>query len=239
MTDTTPLPARFAVLDIETTGLTSTAVPVEIAVVFLTADGLDIDEIVSFVPHVPAEQLRDASPEALQINRFYERGLFKQTQTVRDSSTQAQSLYKVLDDVTLVGANPAFDRDHLWRWIRRAWDPKPIFGQAQRPPTAPSWAFRMYDVETATMAVLDLDHLPSLAECADLWRVPVADDTRHTALGDALVTVEVFQAIRRFGKPAATTTTVQACGHREPVRYIVEDVDDVDDDHIDPRGVRA
>lgn len=197
---------KFVVLDLETTGLQTCPVPdaravqtiaqpIEIAAVLYDPDG-DVaphGKTVSFVPyHDQRAMLATVEFGALAVNRYFERRLFDVMSNPRETDEQIGQLVQLLDGATIVGANPAFDVAILWPWLRAR-----VFGDLAdvRPP----WSFRLFDVEAATMVAHGLDRVPSLRQCAKLWEVPPPPSNAvHTALGDALVTCEVFHSIRAW-----------------------------------------
>lgn len=205
-------PRRFAVVDTETTALDGPArIPVEIAVILLaesTGGHLDVEEQWSFVPFHTQEQIGRAEPEALTINRYYERCLYKEILPTSQDRALARRLRAELTDATLVAANPAFDAAVLRHWIGGAGLRQPtagetfevsVSGNTLAPAPVAPWRFRLYDVEVATAALHGLTKIPGLSECARLWNVPVDPELAHTALGDALVATEVFRRIVAAG----------------------------------------
>lgn len=192
----TSTPPKYVVLDLETTGLDVwTAEPLEIACVLYDPDGGDLaphGKTLTFVPyHDPREMARTADFGALAVNRYFERRLFDVMSSPGETDKLLGELLELLDGATLVGANPAYDAAVLWPWLRRR-----IHGDVTGPEIRPPWHFRLFDVEAATMVAHDLERIPSLKRAAELWHVPAPPHSSHTALGDALVTCEVFHAIR-------------------------------------------
>lgn len=95
---------HLIVVDTETTGLDPNVhVPVEVAAINVTTG-----EELRFVPYVSRDQLGAADPRAMQINRYYERGLFAQACPFRETKDW-DSLWAMLRGNTLAGANPRFD----------------------------------------------------------------------------------------------------------------------------------
>ena len=176
---------HLIVVDTETTGLDPNVhVPVEVAAINVTTG-----EELRFVPYVSRDQLGAADPRAMQINRYYERGLFAQACPFRETKDW-DSLWAMLRGNTLAGANPRFDAAMLVAG----------YASAQRAGggyIAPeeSWHFRLADLSAYTAGVLGLDptDLPGLDRCCELCGV--ANDAPHTAMGDARATVACFQVL--------------------------------------------
>ncbi|ANA87603.1 DNA polymerase III subunit [Gordonia phage Jeanie] len=179
---------RYVALDLETTGLnTLTACPLEIgAVEILENDPRGpYGRVLGFVPHTPDAVLHKASPDALAVNRFYERRLYAAMLRPAETADMMLELVELLRGATLVGANVAYDAAILWAWLA-------TFTDDETPP----WHFRLYDVELATEVALNLDRTPSLRSSCELWNVDTDRDAAHTALGDAYMAADVFLAVR-------------------------------------------
>ncbi|MFW0790090.1 exonuclease domain-containing protein [Gordonia sp. CPCC 205333] len=192
---------RYVALDLETTNLDpQLAFPVEIAAVTYDPDpnttpgersdpyGFTTD----FVPAHDASIIHDAEPDALAVNRYYERQLYSVKSTPAETAREIDRLIDQLDGATLVGANPAYDATVLWRYLIDAWAP----GAPAPAPTAPPWHFRLYDVEVATRVALDLDYTPGLARCRELLGLGPHGGA-HTAIGDAWATLDVFHELEQ------------------------------------------
>lgn len=186
---------RYVALDLETTSLdTRVAFPLEIAAVEIRLDDPGVyGRVLTFVPyHVPGV-LHRADPEALAVNRYYERRLFEQMSSSAATDQLIDELTTMLDGATLVGANPAYDADVLLAWLRAR-------GRAK---DAAPWHFRLYDVEVATAAALGLDRIPGLSTCAEVWGLDTDPSVAHTAAGDAFLTADVFAAVYNHHRSAA------------------------------------
>lgn len=178
------LTRRYVALDLETTSLdTHRAYPLELAALPIDTDS--DHRALSFVPHTDRSIINAADDDALAVNGWFERRLYRQMLTPAATRNAVDILVDLLDGATLVGANPAYDAAVLWRWLRLRTDLD-----------SPPWHFRLYDVEVATAAALGLERIPSLAKCADLWNVEVTVADLHTAAGDTLLTADVFRAIQ-------------------------------------------
>jgi hypothetical protein len=163
---------RLVFVDIETTGLeVGRHQIVELA--WAVED--DIIRVVR-----PRHTLRFAQPEALQVNRYHERGL-GDTSTW---STPDEVSRFLLDarDATLVAANPHFDASFL----------AAHFGHAP-------WHYRLFDMQAYAAGVLDWDTPRSLrdirAELTDRGHFIFEPD--HTARCDVVTLRQVHRALRK------------------------------------------
>ncbi len=183
---------RYVALDLETTSIDHLlAFPLEIAAV--TYDpSTDLDPYgftTVFVPDHPRSVIAEADPEALAVNRYFERRLFDGMSSAAETARQIDVLIKQLDGATLVGANPAYDAAVLWRYLS-------TFGPARL--TAAPWHFRLFDVEVATRVALGLDYTPGLSRCLDLLDLgPISPSMTHTALGDGFAALDVFHELEQ------------------------------------------
>ena len=196
---------RYVAIDLETTSLdTHTAYPLEIAAVELTAadDDRDYGDVMNFVPHHRPEVLHAADPEALAVNRYYERRLFDQRLTTADTDRFRSELIEMLTGATLVGANVAYDAAVLWRWLRLHRDA----------PASPPWHHRLWDVELATAVLFGLDRIPSLSDCVERVGHHQPPETKHTALGDAYAAADLFYELR--DAPRGGITAIAGVGRQ-------------------------
>jgi DNA polymerase III epsilon subunit-like protein len=123
-------PRILAFTDCETTGLDPFLHdPWEIAVI-LRHDGHDEEHVFRIEP-----DLTNADPEALRMNRYYERTSDPDWKW-DDRETAARHLYELLTRAVLIGSNPAFDAEMLTHLLGRYFDePRP-------------WHYRTIDVVT-------------------------------------------------------------------------------------------
>ena len=177
-------PARYVAVDLETTTLDIRyAEPLEIAAIpFDPLDpGVYLLPVETFVPHHPAELVHRADPQALAVNRYYERRLFDLMLTPADTDAAVNTLCELLDGATIVGANPAYDSVVLWAWISK-----------RRPDlAAPPWHHRLYDVSLATRVAQGMNRTPGLGECATIWGLDHDLGRAHTAAGDAFLAADI------------------------------------------------
>lgn len=178
---------KYVAVDLETTSLdTRKAYPLELAAVEVVVDdpGVYVGRVHAFVPHTDRSVINAADDDALAVNRWFERRLYRRMSSPTSTVEAIDVLCDMLDGATLVGANPAYDAAVLWRWLSTRTDLD-----------SPPWHFRLYDVEVATAAALGLDAVPSLAKCADLFSLDTDPSVAHTAAGDAFLTADVFTAV--------------------------------------------
>lgn len=185
---------RFVALDLETTSLdTECAQILELAAIMFDPNDPGVyDQVEHYVPHHHRRDLESAEPEALAVNRYYERRLFAQMLDPVATDHAVSDLVDLLTGATLVCANPAFDSAVLWNWLRR-----------RRPDlTSPPWHHRMFDVSLATAVLLGLDDIPGLRVAADLLGVDYSPDRLHSAAGDAFLAADVCATVWQRSRPA-------------------------------------
>jgi len=196
-TDTTP---PLAFVDTETTGLDPFLHEAwEIAVIFSEGD-LDTEHVFRIKP-----DLTNASPKALEINRYHERTSAPGWKW-DNAGSATERLHGLLKDVVLVGSNPSFDAAMLSR----------LFGMHHpnwKADPAP-WLYRTIDIATLAAGYRygqaasgryggdfafssDYPQLPY--KSYDLSRAvgvdPPTADVAHTALGDARWARDVYLTV--------------------------------------------
>lgn len=179
---------RLIVVDTETTSLDkNTAVILEIAAIDVESG----EVVADFVPHVEPETFEFADPEALAINRYFERRLFKRALSPDATAEAYEQLADALGGQTLGGANPAYDAAVLGREFRRV--SRVQFLNLQQEP----WHYRLADLSAYAAGVLELapTETPGLAKCCELLGVTLDGEHAHTALGDAEATAECFRRL--------------------------------------------
>lgn len=129
------------------------------------------------LPH----SLVHADQQALKIGGYFDRQISVEGEWTDTPDGMVTALARVLNGVTLVGSNPAFDAAMLTRFIG-----------------TPIWHHRMIDVAQAAMWVLDTGRPIGLAEVrtrlVDLgYEIPEPD---HTAEGDVRTTRAAYAALR-------------------------------------------
>lgn len=186
---------QLVVCDVETTGLTpGLHLPIEVAAVNVASG-----EELHFVPKVPKGTFDNAADEALQINRYFERGLYK----LRPSSWVVTDnaygdLWEMLSGNTLGGSNPAFDAAMLTAGFAAARENSArTFAPFMREP----WHHRLADLAAYAGPALLLapNELVGLAQICE--RLGVKNEDEHTALGDARATAKCFRILtEHYGK---------------------------------------
>ena len=89
---------------------------------------------------------------------------------------------QLLDGATIVGAVPDFDARHLTRWLRAN-------GQAA------TWHYHLVDVETLAAGALRKPPPWNFDELLATYGLTYDEDARHTALGDARMVRDLYDAV--------------------------------------------
>jgi hypothetical protein len=188
--DTTP---ALAWVDCETSGLDYRAGhrPWEVAVIVRHPDGGVTEHVWQVRP-----DLGSADRVALAKSRYWERCVLDdgwEAAIIDDAAVLKATARCVVDDirqvlegVTLVAANPAFDAGMLTA----------LFHDHG---LAPSWHYRLGCVENMVAGALHLAVPPGLKDAADLMGVRYDPDELHTALGDARLARDVYDAVMAGG----------------------------------------
>lgn len=180
---------QLVVVDCETTSLdTSRAAILEIAAVNVATG-----EELCFVPHVDQLQLASATPEAMQINRYYERGVWRNRLGPSATAAAFEQLSEMLHGNTFGGSNPRFDAAMVERQKIRDEDGGPHGERIGK-----VWHHRLADLAAYAGPALLLapNELVGLAQICE--RLGVQIDGEHTALGDARATAECFRKLTHY-----------------------------------------
>lgn len=164
---------QLIVIDVETTGLGKGADVLEIAAI-----NVDTGEDLYFVPYLDNDRLKWADPKALQINRYYERGVWADMASEDDTRKYwYPRLRSMLDGNTFGGSNPTFDSGMLTR-------------------VGNVWHHRLADLSAYAAGVLGLPptELPGLDRVCEL--LGVTNTEPHSAMGDAMATAACFHKLR-------------------------------------------
>jgi len=163
------------VVDIETSSLEPNAVVLEVAAI-----NLETGEWLYFAPHVDQAWVSWADPAALQVNRYFERGVWRNKLSPRETMVAYRDLENLLRGNTLAGSNPAFD--------------------AQRLPIKSVWHHRLLDLSAYAAGVLGLplNELPGLHKVCEL--LDIENEEEHSALSDARATAKCFKKLMERAK---------------------------------------
>ncbi|AJD82279.1 DnaQ-like DNA polymerase III subunit [Mycobacterium phage Keshu] len=175
---------QLIVVDCETTGLHDKAAILEVAAI-----NVDTGESMTFVPFVDCKQLGDAQPAAMEINRYYERGLWRHQYNPQQTAAAWRDLQEWLRGNTFAGSNPTFDSSLIAQQIT---DAGAIFNSY----VGKVWHHRLADLAAYAAGKLDVDptELEGLDGVAERLGVPVVE--RHSALADACATAQCFDLLR-------------------------------------------
>lgn len=174
---------ELVVVDVETTGLD----PARHAVLEVAAVNVATGEEFCFAPWIPSAAMAMADPRALQINRYFERGVWADAPATQEADRDNWSkLWKMLSGNTLGGSNPAFDAAMLLAGYATACNVESV-----RNP----WHHRLADLAAYAAPALGLGptELPGLKSVCDQLGVEIGGE--HTALGDARATAECFRRL--------------------------------------------
>lgn len=174
--------SQLIVVDIETTGLDFDAALLEVAAINVTTG----DELY-FVPCVRID-ISDTASEALSINRYFERGVFKNQLSPEDTTRHFSKLRDMLKGNTFAGSNPRFDASFISRVY---------YDNVKSLKMGEPWHHRLADLSAYAAGSLGLlpTELPGLA--AVCKQLGVRNTCEHSALGDARATAECFQVLMR------------------------------------------
>lgn len=186
---------QVVVVDLETTGLGPDAVILEVA-----AFNMETCEEFYFVPHVTHEQLGAADPDALGINRYYERGVYKNRLDEEATRGRYEYLRGMLTGNTFAGSNPTFDTRLLAaaKWHRTA--DYVAFGMDRSVRAfGEPWHHRLLDLSAyaAGVLALPLEELPGLHKVCEL--LSITNQEEHSAMGDVRATAKCFEKLRWWG----------------------------------------
>lgn len=177
-------------IDTETTGVHPERLPWEIAMIKRTGDGPDQE--LSFFVDV---DLSAADPFGLKIGKFWERhpmgrylsglevaGALKTVQPMVQPWQAAEKVMRWTHDALLVGAVPNFDAETL----------APIMRKHNLMPT---WRYHLIDVETLAAGALKLPPPWNFDKVLEAYGLTYAEEDRHTALGDARMARDLYDAV--------------------------------------------
>lgn len=170
---------QLIVVDVETTGKDPARhVPIEVAAINLATG-----EELHFVPFLHPDDLAAADYDALRINRYFERGVFKQALPPAETVNRYQQLWEWLHDSRFGGANPRFDAEMLRHGYGRA---SQSVARSSYQIAIEAWHYRLADLGSYAAGVLGLDlaDVPSLDEVREALGLDAYEPV-HSALADA------------------------------------------------------
>jgi DNA polymerase-3 subunit epsilon len=173
---------QVIVVDIESTGLKEHHVPIEVAAI-----NLETGDEFYFVPYMGSTVASGADPDALRINRYFERGIYKYAdRTPPETSDHYRDLAVMLKDNTLAGSNPRFDAGKISDQLRRIGN-----GRDWVEP----WHHRLLDLSAYAAGVLGISpsSLPGLHQVCEA--LDIVNEEEHGAMGDARATAACFKAL--------------------------------------------
>ncbi|SKM82547.1 Exonuclease [Mycobacteroides abscessus subsp. massiliense] len=180
---------QLIVVDVETTGLIhGKHFPIEVA-----ALNVDTGQELYFVPFLAGPEMGRADGDALRINRYYEREVYKYSESVSGTWVRYQQLIEMLKGNVLAAANPSFDA----RMIKAGHDLAyaTYFGRDAPPPACELWKYRMPDISAYAAGVFGIDprKIPGLHSVCE--RLHIENKAEHTALGDVYATAACFKVL--------------------------------------------
>lgn len=166
------------VVDLETTGLN----PAIHKILEVAAINTATDEVIHFAPYVASEDLGNADGHAMQVNRYYERGVWKNMLGSMPTGDQYARLHDMLRGNTFGGSNPTFDSQFLLSTIGRFSEDCP-------------WHHRLADVAAYAAGALGIppNELVGLGDICT--RLGVDPGVAHSAFDDAKAAVECFRRL--------------------------------------------
>jgi DNA polymerase III epsilon subunit-like protein len=178
---------RLAFIDTETTGLDRLTRAVwEFAAIVRELDGREWST--SFMIRLSDDEIRNANPSALKINRFHDRYIGAAPHKT-PKATAAEIIYNTIGlpehRTVLIGAVPSFDEYSLWNLVNQR--------------DTPRWHHRITDVEAMARTVLGWPAARgNLGELATALGVPFDPTERHGALADATLARDIYDYCRNW-----------------------------------------
>lgn len=125
----------------------------------------------------------EMEPAAAAVNGFGERFLNDLSYQAMTLSSAVSHLADLLDGAVFVGSNPSFDQTAM----------RNLFIHGMR---TPNWHYRSIDVCTLVSGHLK-EYIPGLMTAADRMGINYDKDDLHSALGDARLSRQVYNAVMR------------------------------------------
>lgn len=176
---------KICFIDTETTSLRHDRRAWEIGLI-VREPGKPDWQLTSFVDAVDLD-LGNADLMSLKIGKFYERhphgvGAVRKGQTVVSEYEALREVERHTRGATLVGAVPNFDTEVLANRMREHG-------------ICPSWHYHLVDVETLAAGALKLPPPWDFDKVLDAYGLTYNEADRHTALGDARMARDLYDAV--------------------------------------------
>ena len=167
------------VVDCETSGLEAQHVPLEVAAVALSGASAPI----YFVPFAHGGVISSADRDALRVNRYFERGVYRNESDPAETRAHYVRLHEALTGAALAGSNPRFDAGMLSR----------VFANYNLEPEP--WHYRLPDISSYAAGALGIHPgaLPGLHTVCQHLGVQNGDP--HSAMGDAVAAARCFDVL--------------------------------------------
>lgn len=204
---------KICFIDTETTSLRHDRRAWEVALILRDGDRRDVER--SWFIDSADLDLGNADPMSLRIGKFYERhpgykGMGGATGPVMEHSVLGE-VERLTRGATIVGAVPNFDTEVLGNRMRANG-------------LCPSWHYHLVDVETLAAGALKMPPPWDFDKLLAAYGLSYDEADRHTALGDARMVRDLYDAV--LGKPAESAedpTTGNCAFCSEPIRYLVNE----------------
>jgi DNA polymerase III epsilon subunit-like protein len=189
-------------LDTETTSLRPDRRAWEVATILRRPGEADVEQ--SWFVHPEDLDLGNADVMSLKIGRFFDRHPNMQTEdesawATPDGQDVLQEVEVITRGAILVGAVPNFDADVLGTRMR-------AIG------VCPSWHYHLVDVETLAAGDRKLTPPWSFDSILAAYGLAYDEADRHTALGDARMVRDLYDAILGGQKTAEDASLPCGCG---------------------------
>lgn len=172
---------HLIVVDVETSGLD----PITHDVLEVAAINLFTGDELRFVPTpTRPDWPANAAPEALQVNRYYERGVYKDQVDTETTGKRWKTLADMLDGNILAGANPWFDAAFVDTALHH-WG------------IEPTRRYQLRDLATYASGILRLDPSAPTSSATVFDKLGIINREPHSAYGDATATAAAFAALHQ------------------------------------------
>lgn len=182
---------RLCFVDVETTSLRPDRRAWEIGIIERGPDADDAEH--HFFIDSDDLDLGNADLSSLKIGRFFERHPQARVDDGQDDREFENESYALLQvevltrGAIIVGVNPGFDTETLGARMR-------AHG------ICPSWNYRIVDARTFAAGALKMALPWDVDAIYESFGVSCPEDKRHTALGDAALARDLYDAVMQGGK---------------------------------------